>query len=119
MSVKWDTHVLKTENTMSEHRDTTRGLPMFEVPRARNTDPATSHAAARSMWVGAVVHRRKILDALLYGPLTADQLDEAIGWRATTAGRRLGELVKAGHVERLEATDPTRSGRQAARYRLT
>ena len=100
---------------MSRYVAQLRGLPMF----ARATDPATSHDAARSMVKGAAVNRAKIVKALKRGPRTADQLEQDIGWRATTAGRRLKELVTAGQVERLNATDPTRSGRQAAKYRLT
>lgn len=88
-------------------------------PRARNTDPETSHQAARSMHGGAKGHRASILGLLgQRGPMNGDQIDEAMGWRVTSAGRRLCELVAMGLVERTEDVAPTRSGRKAGVYKL-
>ena len=90
--------------------------------RARPTDPATSHEAARKG--DADGQRGEILDVLriahfsLTGGMTADELDEAIGWRVTTAGRRLSELKRRGLVEAC-GQRYTRSGRQATVYRAT
>lgn len=94
--------------------------PTLEPPRARATDPATSHAAAASMRDVAAQQAAAILTHLReHGPATADALDAAIGWRPTTAGRRLAELERAGQVRRLEETAPTRSGRAAHRWAAT
>ena len=91
------------------------GGPVDNPPRARTTDPKTSHDAAASMVSGASVQRAQIVDTLrmIGHPMTADELDETIGWRPTTAGRRLKELEATGNVERLDETRPTRSGRNA------
>ena len=82
-------------------------------PRARQTDPETSHLAAVSMAEGAGAQRERILQELATGPWTADQIDDHIGWRPTTAGRRLSELREMGLVRMLESTGTTRSGRRA------
>ena len=73
-------------------------LDLFE-PRARTTDPATSHEAAAM--VDAESQRGRILDLLSPAllALTADEIDEILGrvdgrWRLTTAGRRLSELKR-------------------------
>ena len=93
--------------------------------RARTTDPRTSHTAAAM--VDAEGQRRTIMDALAVDArhsrleecdagLTADELDTAIGWRVTTAGRRLSELKRDGFVESC-GERLTRSGRPATVYR--
>ena len=92
------------------------------VTRSRSTDPATSHEAARK--VDAAGQRGKIMELMgrdhrVYGGaagLTADELDDIIGWRVTTAGRRLSELKRRGLVEAC-GRRYTRSGRQATVYR--
>lgn len=91
-------------------------LPLFAQPepRARATDVETSHAAAVSMSDSAASQRAEIYRHLLtVGPQTADRIDEALGLRLTSAGRRLPELRDLGMVEMLEATGLTRSGRHA------
>lgn len=87
-------------------------------PRARRSDPRTSHAAAASMRGAVGAQRAAVLAALHAGPLTADEIDDVQGWRPTTAGRRLPELEAMGLVRRLPETALTRSGRQAHRYAL-
>ncbi len=87
-------------------------------PRSRTTDVETSHAAAASVVDVAGVQRVRILQELEGGNLTADELDERISWRVTTAGRRLSELLEMGAVRRLEATRKTRSGRLARLWEL-
>ena len=54
--------------------------------------------------------QERILRVLEAGPMTADKLDEVIGWRVTTAGRRLGEMKG---VRMLKESGITRSGRSA------
>lgn len=63
-----------------------------------------------------------ILNALNMDPrvgFTADELDICIGWRLTTAGRRLSELAKpdVALVEKV-GERKTRSGRNASVYRI-
>jgi predicted ArsR family transcriptional regulator len=94
----------------------TLGLPLFAEPepRARTTDPETSHEAAVSMSDAAASQRAEIYQHLLtVGPATADAIDLALGYRVTSAGRRLPELRDLGKVVMLEGTGLTRSGRQA------
>jgi len=69
----------------------TEGLELF----ARASDPETSHQAAASMRDHAGAQRQAILEYLLAHPegATADDLDQALLWRPSTAGRRLGELL--------------------------
>lgn len=86
--------------------------PLFPAhTRARLTDPPTSHQAAAA--VDAAGQRAAILQALAGGAMTADEIDAALGWRVTTAGRRLGELYRLGRARTTGATRPTRSGRAA------
>lgn len=89
------------------------------APRARRTDPRTSHLAAQSMVERANTHRARILEALAEGPLTGDELDQRFGWRAATACRRLKELVDAGLIERCQELRFTSAGRPAHLYRRT
>lgn len=89
-------------------------------PRARTTDPDTSHMAAAEAEAGQAAQQALILDALtVEGEMTADRLDEYLGWRTSTASRRLHELRRMGKVEWLERTAPTRTGRLAHLYRVT
>ena len=100
-------------------------LDLFTMARtfklARTTDPATSHEAAAV--VDAEGQRGKIMKALRgewrdhQYEFTADGLDEYLGWRVTTAGRRLGELCKLGLVEPC-GERLTRSNRPATVYRV-
>ena len=74
--------------------------------RARSTDPATSHEAAKK--VDAASQRGRIMEVLRgetcarwglpadpkEGGWTADEIDAALHWGVTTAGRRLSELLK-------------------------
>jgi len=100
---------------MSKHLDELGGLPMFP-PKARNSDPDTSHEAAESMEGEAKAQRAQILDFLRRrGPRTADGLDFILNLRPTSAGRRLSEL--SGLVEMTEKTALTRSGRRAHVWR--
>lgn len=92
--------------------------PVLPLPRARASDPATSHAAADSMTHAAGMQRALILNALkAHGPMTADELDALLGLRPSTSGRRLIELVRDGTVAITDETRPTRSGREAQVYR--
>ena len=90
---------------------------MFQ-PRARTTDPETSHEAAESVTQSAAGQRTRCLEALHeHGPLTADEIDALVGWRLTTAGRRLPELAELGHVKTTSEKRRTRTGRNAYVWR--
>ncbi len=99
------------------HRDVST-MPLFAPPRARASDPATSHDAAASMAHAAGVQRALILNVLTErGAMTADELDQALDFRPSTSGRRMVELLDLRQVEFTGGTRPTRSGRAANIYR--
>lgn len=104
-------HTTAVKKTMLE-------LTMEVCPGVRRTDVETSHQAAASMTEGVYSQRKEVLRVLATGPMTADQVDELIGWRLTTAGRRLPELREMGRVRMLQATGETRSGRSARLWEL-
>jgi hypothetical protein len=93
-----------------------RGPP----PVARLTDPATSHAAARSVGDTGTI-RARILELIrTEGPLTDEELLELFERRhpasATPSGirTRRKELVDMGYLEDSGQRGTTRAGRQAA-----
>jgi len=93
--------------------------PDLAGPRARTSDPDTSHAAAASMTKGAKRQRDKILRILRErGAMTADELDVALFGGRHTAGRRLCELRDLDLAQRTEEKRDTRSGRKAYLWRL-
>jgi len=97
---------------MSGQIDQLGGLPMWT--QARTSDPATSHEAAASMYDEARAQRQHIHQWLIvHGGLTADGLDQALGLRVTSAGRRLPELESEGLVRKTQRQAMTRSGRSA------
>lgn len=68
--------------------------------RARSTDPATSHAAAASMAVGASAQRAQVLSALrALGQASATRIAERAGLTQVQVCRRLPELLDSGAVE--------------------
>lgn len=92
-------------------------LPLFAVTHSRKGGPQTSYDAAGSMATAAALQERYLYDALMaWGPLTADEADQWLGWRPTTAGRRMSDLVRKGLARSTGQTRPTRSGRQADVY---
>ena len=93
----------------------------FDLPQARRTDPDTSHEAALSMVGPAGKQRRKIID-LLYverSGLNAGEIDKALDWPVSTAGRRLHELKTAGLVTKNGGTRPTPVGGRLAHIYVT
>lgn len=95
-------------------------LPLRLPTRARRGDPDTSHAAARSMEVGASIQDRAILGLLTHAdrPLNYREMEDRLGWAPPTANRRLAGLRRAGFVERYDKTE-TPSGRLAWTYQAT
>jgi DNA-binding transcriptional ArsR family regulator len=74
---------------------------VFDPPRARASDPGTSHQAAEAAKETAGTQRIRILRHLSTEPrgLTADQLETRMGW--DSAHRRLKELKDQGLVRRM------------------
>ena len=87
----------------------------YDPPRARASDPATSHEAAASVKESAAIQREMIVNLIRRrGPLTNDEIDEAFAWREGTASRRTIELYRHGDLQRDPRTvRETRTGRKA------
>jgi DNA-binding MarR family transcriptional regulator len=96
-------------------------VPVGEHPRARKTDPITSHQAAERATVTAGTNRALALLAYLdYGPLTHFELADRTGKAQTSIGVRSKELVTAGLVERAPCKPrPNRDGNPSIVWRLT
>ena len=82
-------------------------MPLFAA--ARRTDPATSHAAARTAPVSE--HQRLIMDALAVGPAGASGIAERCGLLPHQVNKRLTELAKAGRIVETGRTVRSASGR--------
>lgn len=70
----------------------------FIEPRARNTDPATSHIAAERAKRFADSHVRRILAALKYGEMNAQEIGEYTGLTVVQVDRRTIELQRKGLI---------------------
>lgn len=88
--------------------DTLNNLSLFDAdgvqPIARLSDPETSHMAAVDAIDRATSHRQIALKALQNaGPegLTDFDLEAVTGIKQTSIGKRRGDLVTLGYVERL------------------
>jgi len=82
-------------------------------PRARRTDPATSHAAAAKAERFATTHAGRILAALRdLGTATAHELSTATGLTVVQIDRRTIELQRAGlaYVVSMDGDPLTRDG---------
>lgn len=91
-------------------------LPLFAVPAARCTDPGTSHEAAARAKTFAGEHARRILDALAGGPAGQSEIAKRTGMTVAAVSKRLGELRRAGAIER-DGDAVSASGGREARYR--
>lgn len=85
-------------------------------PRARLTDPETSHSAAEQANNLAVQHYEKILSCLQrFGALGKDGIAKHSGLEANQVARRMSELHRLGLVEltgRLTKSNSSRSERE-------
>ncbi|MGV0985046.1 MAG: hypothetical protein ACOYB2_10855 [Limnohabitans sp.] len=112
--VKCVTHgrkVAKGPATRWPHEDAT----------ARESDPDTSHEAAKDARAMSGKHRMLALAALREaGPrgLTDFELADATGVAQTSIGVRRKELVRAGYVEATDARRPAPSGSAAIVWRV-
>lgn len=99
-------------------------MNLWEVtwePAARESDPATSHEAARSMRDSVAALHAQILNALerIGGAGSAEQIADAIGTLDhVQVGKRLKELQRAGQITDTGETRRNRSGRSARVMRL-
>jgi predicted ArsR family transcriptional regulator len=82
-------------------------LPLFAA--ARRTDPATSHAAAKTAPVSE--HQRLIMDALAIGPAGASGIAARCGLLGHQVNKRLTELAKAGRIVETGRVVTSASGR--------
>lgn len=81
--------------------DRDHALARFGPPAARNSDPHTSHDAARFTAPRANTNRALALRALAAEPhgLTDFELAEVTGLQQTSIGKRRGELRDGGFVQ--------------------
>lgn len=92
------------------------GMIVNAIPLARNSDPDTSHQAARDATPRAGTHRARALAALREAGedgLTDFQLAEITGIAQTSIGVRRNELVQAGLVVATEKRRAAPSGSAA------
>ena len=83
----------------------------YVFPRARNSDPLTSHLAAAALTTAAD-HYTAIHDALtLYGPAGKDRIAALAGLDPVQVSRRLPEMRKLGLVGLTGETVQSNSGR--------
>ena len=103
----------------------TDSLPLFSAARmeyrdpkvlARASDPATSHAAARTAPVSE--HQRLIMDALAVGPAGASGIAERCGLLPHQVNKRINELAKAGRIVETGKTVRSASGRGEREWRV-
>jgi hypothetical protein len=97
------------------------GMPMPGVPadrpRARSTDPATSHEAAAGVVDFAADHHARILEALTIGPAGATEIADRAGLGRDQVGKRLCELQRRGQVV-IDGKVRNAKGRTESRYRI-
>lgn len=88
-------------------------------PRARRTDPSTSHAAAAQATGVAKAHQERILAALRESdrPLGAEEIADCIGILAYQVRKRLSELQDQHLVELAPGERKTRAGRAERLWR--
>lgn len=84
----------------------------IEQPRARRSDPSTSHAAAAGSAKFAESHASRILLALQYGAFNAEEIGAAAGLTVVQVDRRTIELQRKGliRVKQLGGADVVRNG---------
>lgn len=101
---------------MSDYYSTTTdALPLFAA--ARRTDPATSHAAAKTAPVSE--HQRLIMDALAVGPAGASGIAERCGLVPHQVNKRLTELARTGKIVETGRTVRSASGRGEREWQIT
>lgn len=94
----------------------------FNPPRARRTDPKTSHAAAEQARTHIRGQCQQILIQLRSCPpggMNGAEVDQILGWLNGTAVRHMKTLSTNGFIEHVgERATPT-TGCMARTYRIT
>lgn len=89
-------------------------------PRARSTDPSTSHSAAEQADEVALRHYKKILDCLRRcGALGKDGIALHSGLESNQVARRMSELHQLGLVELTGRLAKSNAGRSEREWRFT
>lgn len=87
----------------------------------RRSDPVTSREAGEQATQFRAGDHRAILGALgraTPNPLSAEQISDFLRWHDhVRVNRRLGELERAGQIQRTQERHINRSGRSAFKYR--
>jgi hypothetical protein len=93
----------------------------FTPPRARLTDPEPSHQAADDAKRNVRATRKLVLLAHARRPsgLTDYELADIVGLQQNSAGKRRGDLMKAGLIEPTEERRPGPTGSSCGVYRIT
>ncbi len=96
-------------------------LDLFEPPpRARKSDPTTSHASARNVERFFASHAGRILIALQdRGPSTVDELSATCGLQSQQINKRLPELERIRLARPTDKTRPSKSGMQERIWEAT
>lgn len=92
--------------------------PLFAPPRARASDPATSHAAAKRAASTAGGHREAIVEALARGPAGQSEIAKRTGLTVAAVSKRLKELRDACRIERCGECRSASGGREAMYRRI-
>lgn len=80
----------------------------FDFTAVRASDPETSRLAAIFVFPNVEAHRARVLAALAHagpGGLTDFELEQVVGIKQTSCGKRRGELRDSGLVEPLHVPD--------------
>lgn len=85
-------------------------------PRARRTDPETSHEAAAAVADFEADHFAQILDALRIGPAGATAIASRCGLGRDAVGKRMSELERRGLVV-VDGKERNAKGKNERRYR--
>lgn len=94
-------------------------LSLDDAPRARATDPSTSHEAARRVKAGTDKAAVLRVHHNHPGGLTDFELADRMGRAQTSVGVRRGSLVRDGLVVATETRRATPSGAMAIVWRIT
>jgi hypothetical protein len=95
--------------------------PVTLAPAVRWDDPDTCRTAAERASVNAGTNRALALTAHAHadGGLTDHELAELTGVQQTSIGKRRGELVALGLIERTDVRRPSPTGSPAIVWRIT
>lgn len=94
-------------------------LTIDDVPLARRSDPATSHAAAEASAEFRGEHQTKIIEALRwYGPMGKTGIAKTSGLDHIAVARRLPELQRKGLAKPTGRTVPSTSGREEREWSI-